>query len=84
MKRSAILISCAVAIAVVISAIAVYTHYRLLATEGVEHGNETAQQIASEVLTGQPANSNQTKTNSSSLSHSESEETAAQRAAEGK
>ncbi len=40
-RRSTILISAGVAIAAIISGVALYTHYRLLATEGEEHGNET-------------------------------------------
>ena len=85
-RRSAILISAGIAIAVIISGIAIYTDARLRATEGEEHGNETPQEIAQEVLTGQPAHSeaNETKINStSSESHSESEETPEERAAEG-
>ncbi|HLE34274.1 MAG TPA: hypothetical protein VI698_00120 [Nitrososphaerales archaeon] len=83
-KRSTILIISGVAIAAIISAAAVYTHYRLLATEGEERGNETAQEIANEILTGQPAHSEENeKANATSNanhtesteSHSESEET---------
>ena len=91
-RRSSILIISGVDIAAIISAVAVSTHFRLLATEGQEHGNETAQEIANEILTGQPARANEkagnvtgsTNNTSSTLSHSESEETPEQRAAEGK
>lgn len=88
-RKSIILVSAGITIAAIISGIALYTHYRLLATEGEEHGNETAQEIAQEILTGQPAHSeaNETKSNSTTVeaasSHSESGETPEERAAEG-
>lgn len=88
-RRSAILIAAGVAIAAIISGIALYTDYRLRATEGQEHGNETAADVAQEVLTAQPSHSdaNETKSNSTSSdvskSHSEVDETPEQRAAEG-
>jgi len=91
-RRSTILIVSGVVIAAVISAVAVATHLRLLATEGQEHGNETAQEIANEILTGKPAHANETAGNttgskndtSSALSLPESGETPEERAAEGK
>jgi hypothetical protein len=92
-RKSRILIVSGIAIAVVISAIAVSTHLRLSALEPEGHGDETAEQIAQEILTGQPAHSeeNETKENAttgeggeSGESHSESEETPEERAAEGK
>ena len=82
-----------IAVAAIISVVAVATHLKLLATEGEERGNETPQEIAQEILTGQPAHSesNETKPNStltdgneSAGSHSESEETPGEKAAEGK
>ena len=88
-RKSIVLISVGATIAAVIAGVALYTHYRLLATEGEEHGNETAQEIAQEILTGQPAHSgaNETKSNSTTVeagsSHSESGETPEERAAEG-
>lgn len=89
MKRTGGLIIAGVAVAAVIAGVALYTHFRLLATEGEEHGNETPQEIVQEVLTGQPAHSeaNETKENvtssDSSQSHSEADETPEERAAEG-
>jgi hypothetical protein len=93
-RRSAILLISGATIAVLISAVAVSTHLRLSATEGEEHGNETPQEIANEILTGQPAHSEQNEknnvtNNASNIttpagSHSESEETPEERAAEGK
>jgi hypothetical protein len=88
-KTSTALIISGVVIAAIISAIALYTHFRLLATEGEERGNETLQEMAQEVLTGQPAHSeaNETKANAtageSGGAHSEADETPEQRAAEG-
>ena len=86
-KRSTILIISGAAIAVIISTVALYTHFRLVATEGVEHGNETAQQIANEVVTGQPAHQTNASAGTnwtSSTVNPEDLETPAQRAAEGK
>ena len=51
-RKSAILLISGATIAAVVSAVAVSTHLRLSATEGQEHGNETAQEIANEILTG--------------------------------
>jgi len=94
MKRKfTILLISVAAIAVIISAVAVSTHLRLSATEGQEHGNETPQEIAAEILTGQPAHSEQNEMNNDTSnasnttparSHSESEETPEERAAERK
>ena len=93
-RKSTILLISGVAIATIISAVALSTHLRLSATEGQEHGNETVQEIANEILTGQPAHSEQNVknngTNNASItitpaqSHSESEETPEERAAEEK
>jgi hypothetical protein len=92
-RRSTILLISGAAITVLISAVAVSTHLRLSATEGQEHGNETPQDIANEILTGEPAHpeqneknngSNNTSNTTSAESHSESEETPGERAAEGK
>jgi hypothetical protein len=92
-RRSTILLISGAAIAAIISAVAVSTHLRLSATEGQEHGNETPQEIASEILTGQPAHSEQNEKNNTTNNasntipaepHSESEETLEERAAEGK
>jgi type IV secretory pathway VirB10-like protein len=93
-RKSTILLISGVAIAVVISAVALSTHLRLSATEGQEHGNETPQEIANEILTGQPAQpeqnvmnngtNNTSSTTSPAEPHSESEETPEERAAEGK
>ena len=98
MKRTSILIVSGIAIAAIISGVAVATHLRLSAVEGnEEHGNETPQQIVNEILTGQPSHSeageNRTGVNvintSSSTneteaeeSHSENEETPEERAEE--
>jgi hypothetical protein len=76
-------------IAAIISAVAVSTHLRLSALEPEGHGNETPEQIAQEILTGQPAHSEESETkgesnNESEEGHSESEETPEERAAEGK
>ena len=96
MKRNyTILLISGVAIAAIISGVAISTHMRLSATEGQEHGNETPQEIANEILTGQPAHPEQNEKNSDTNSqsnattvagesHSESEETPEERAAEGK
>jgi hypothetical protein len=92
-RRSTVLIISGAAIAAIISAVAVSTHLRLSATEGQEHMNETPQEIAGEVLTGQPAHSEQDEKNNATnnanntmpaVPHSESEETLEERAAEGK
>jgi hypothetical protein len=91
MKRKfAILLISVAAIAVIISAVAVSTHLRLSALEGgeEEHANESLQDIANEVLTGQPAHSEEgekleAEDNTESL-NSENEETSEERAAEGK
>jgi hypothetical protein len=93
-RKSVILLISGAAIAVLISAVAVSTHLRLSATEGQEHGNETPQDIANEILTGEPAHPEQNEKNNDSNntsnitapagSHSESEETPEERAAEGK
>ena len=92
-RKSAILLISGVAIAGIVSAFAVYTHLRLSAMEGQEHGNETLQEIANEILTGQPAHPEQNEKNNGASnasntipteSHSESEETLEERAAEGK
>ncbi|HEY1248874.1 MAG TPA: hypothetical protein VGE97_07805 [Nitrososphaera sp.] len=94
-RKSTILLISGIAIAVIISGIAISTHLRLSATEGQEHGNETPQEIANEILTGQPAHPEQigksnATNNQSNVTpterelHSESEETAEERAAEGK
>ena len=89
MKRSTGLIITGIAIAASIGIVALVTHFRLLATEGEEHGNETPQEIAQEILTGKPAHSeaNETlmanATSGNNESHSESEETPEERAAEG-
>jgi hypothetical protein len=94
-RRSSVLLISGIAIAAIISGVAVSTHMRLSATEGEEHGNETPQEIANEILTGQPAHPDQDEknddTNSTSNtttpaadSHSESEETLEERAAEEK
>lgn len=92
MKRKfTVLLISGAAIAALISVIAVSTHLRLSATEGQEHGNETPQEIASEILTGQPAHLEQNEKNNGinnasnttipAESHSESEETPEERAA---
>ena len=94
-RKTTILLISGVAIAAIISGVAISTHLRLSATEGQEHGNETPQEIANEILTGQPAHPEQNEkndnTNSTSNtttpaadSHSESEETLEERAAEEK
>jgi hypothetical protein len=92
-RRSSILIIAGIGIAAIISIVAVATHLRLSALEPEGHGNETAQEIAQEILTGQPAHSeaDETKENSTagessefSETHSESEETSEERAAEDK
>jgi hypothetical protein len=92
-RRSNVLLISGIAIAAIISGVAVSTHMRLSATEGEEHGNETPQEIANEILTGQPAHPEQNENNvtanntnnvTRAESHSESEETPEERAAEGK
>ena len=93
-RKSAILLISGATIAAVVSAVAVSTHLRLSATEGQEHGNETAQEIANEILTGQPTHSEQNEknniTNNASItttpagSHSESEETPEEKSRRGK
>jgi hypothetical protein len=97
-RRSTILIISGIAIAAIISGVAVATHLRLSAVEGnEEHGNETPQEVINEILTGQPShyeegenrsgnnnNNNNIGTNEteSKESHSESEETQEERAEE--
>ncbi len=88
MKRSSAFIIGGIAIAAGIGIVALVTHFRLLATEGEEHGNETPEQIAQEILTGEPAHSEANETISTNTTiinepHSESEETPEERAAEG-
>ena len=94
-RKSTILLISGVAIAAIISGVAISTHLRLTATEGQEHGNETPQEIANEILTGLPAHPEQIEksnatnnpsnvTQAAKEPHSESEETAEERAAEGK
>jgi len=61
-RKSAILLFSGVAIVAIISGVAISTHLRLSATEGQEHENETPQEIANEILTGQPAHSEEGKT----------------------
>jgi hypothetical protein len=87
-RKSSVLLISGIAIAAIISVIAVYTHLRLSALEGEEHGNESLQEIANEVLTGQPTHSEErekleAEDNTESL-NSENEETSEERAAEGK
>jgi hypothetical protein len=97
MKRTSILIISGIAIAAIISGVAVATHLRLSAVEGdEEHSNETPQQMINEILTGQPSHSevdengnganviNTSSTNETEAkeSHSESEETPEERAKE--
>ena len=74
MKRSVkIAIISGIAIAVIISAIALTVHYRLAAIEGNEQNkNETASQIAKEIVGNLTGNS----------AHSEASETPEQRAKE--
>jgi hypothetical protein len=88
-RKSSVLLISGVSIAAIISAVAVYTHLRLSALEGEEeHGNESLQDIANEVLTGQPTHSEEGEKleaeNNTESSHSENEETSEERAAEGK
>lgn len=95
-RRSGILIIAGIAIAAIISVIAVSTHLRLSALEPEGHGDETAEEIAQEILTGQPAHSEENETSENEThseedeerefgeSHTEAEETAEERAAEGK
>jgi hypothetical protein len=95
-RRSSIIIITGIAIAAIISVIAVSTHLRLSALEPEGHGDETAEEIAQEILTGPPAYSEEKETREndpqseedgereSGESHSEAEETAEERAAEGK
>jgi archaellin len=94
-RKTTISLISGVAIAAIISGVAISTHLRLSATEGQEHGNETPQEIANEILTGQPAhpeqnekndniNSTSNTTTPAADSHSESEETLEERAAEEK
>ena len=55
-RRSGILIISGIAIAAIVSLVAVSTHLRLSAVEGKEeHGNESLQEITNEVLTRQLA-----------------------------
>jgi archaellin len=88
-RRSSIMIIAGIVVAAIIAGVAVATHLRLSATEGKEHGNETPQEIAQEVLTGKPAHpvqnqtANSTTTNSGAAVDPESLETPEQRAAEG-
>jgi len=87
-RKSTLLLISGIAIAAIISAVAVYTHLRLSALEGREkHGNESLQEIANEVLTGQPVHSEESEKleaeNNTESSHSESEEASEERAAEG-
>ena len=87
-RKSVILLISGATIAVIISAVAVSTHLRLSALEGEEHPNESLQDIANEVLTGQPAHSEEgekleAEDNTESL-NSENEETSEERAAEEK
>jgi hypothetical protein len=87
-RKSVILLISGATIAVIISAVAVSTHLRLSALEGEEHANESLQDIANEVLTGQPAHSEEgekleAEDNTESL-NSENEETSEERAAEEK
>lgn len=89
MGRSRILIATGIGVAIAISTVAVVTHFRLLATEGQEKGNETPQEVAQEVLTGKPAHLVQNETTAGATSNTtgvdpESLETPEQRAAESK
>ena len=81
MKRSGkiAIISC-IAVAIIISGLAVMVHLRQSVIEGTEHGNETISQKVNEVanaITNQNTKQNQT-------SNSEASESPEQRASEGK
>jgi len=72
----------------VIVGLAISTHLRLSALEPEGHGDESAEEIAQEILTGQPAHTEEEgeeleAVNNTESSHSESEETPEERAAEG-
>lgn len=74
--------------AALIIGLAISTHIRLSALEPEGHGNESAEEIAQEILTGQPAHTEEgdevsETANNTESSHSESEETPEERAAEG-
>jgi hypothetical protein len=76
----------------VIVGLAISTHLRLSALEPEGHAaNESAEEIAQEILTGQPAHTEEEEgeesegaVNNTESSHSENEETPEERTAEGK
>jgi hypothetical protein len=74
--------------AAVIVGLAIGTHLRLSALEPEGHGNESAEEIVQEILTGQPAHTEEGEeseeaANNIEASHSEGAETPEERAAEG-
>ncbi|HVD20368.1 MAG TPA: hypothetical protein VNB95_00320 [Nitrososphaera sp.] len=73
--------------AAVIGGLAISTHLRLSALEPESHGNESAEEVAQEILTGQPAHTEEGEeseaANNTESSHSEGEESPEERAAEG-
>jgi hypothetical protein len=94
-RRTTVLIISGAAAALIVG-LAISTHLRLSALEPEGHGDESAEQIAQEILTGQPAHSEEEEVeeegelseaavpaNNTESSHSESEETPEERAAEG-
>ena len=89
-RRTTVLIISGAAAALIVG-LAISTHLRLSALEPEGHGDESAEQIAQEILTGQPAHSEEegeeseaaVPANNTESSHSESEETPEERAAEG-
>ncbi len=72
--------------AAVIVGLAISTHLRLSALEPEGHENESAGEVAQEILTGQPAHTEGEESeaaNNTESSHSEGEESPEERAAEG-
>jgi hypothetical protein len=85
-RKTTVVIISGIAAAVIVG-LAISTDLRLSALEPEGHGNESAEEIAQEILTGQPAHTEEGEeseaANNKESSHSESEETPEERAAEG-
>ena len=57
MKRRSIIVIISVVAVAVIVALAINTHLRLSALEPEGHGDESAEEVLQEVITGEPAHS---------------------------
>ena len=74
-QKSLLLVIIGIAVAVII-AIAINTHIKLSALEPEGHGNESAEEVINEILTGKPSHTETTTTEEEEgLNHNENIET---------